>query len=58
MADKAKRLLSKTCRSCKKKTDTLEVVHEIVDRFEVKEVKACPKCAKRIKKENSQFSNY
>lgn len=45
-----KRLLPKVCERCKEETDTVEVVDEIVDRFEMERVKACPKCAKKLKK--------
>ena len=52
-----KRLLPKVCDNCKKETDTIKTVEKIVDRFEVAKVKVCPKCAEKIRKENSMFSN-
>lgn len=52
-----RRLLPKVCQSCKQETDKLQVVDEIVDRFEVAKVGVCSKCAKRIRQENSQFAN-
>ena len=52
-----KRLLPKICERCKEETDVIELVDEIVDRFEMETVKACPKCARKIKKENSALAN-
>lgn len=51
------RLLPKICKNCKEETDTIEVVDEIIDRFEVIKVRVCPKCAKKIRKENSMLAN-
>lgn len=45
----------KICERCGKKSSRIRVVDEIVDRFEEEEVRACPKCAKKINEKNALY---
>jgi len=54
---KTKSAGNNVCENCGEKSNDIKVVTEIVDRFQVEEVRACPKCAKQINKESAMFAN-
>ncbi len=49
--------INKSCQRCGDKKNETRIINEIVDRFEIKKIRVCSKCAKKIKKENSILSN-
>lgn len=46
----------KKCERCGV-TKGVTIVDEIIDRFQVEEVPACPRCAKKIERENRGLQN-